>query len=58
MDCAGSLPRGGLARFDEALRREVGGAGIHVATAYPGATDTGMMACSDAVSHIHGRIHS
>ena len=40
--------KGGLARFDESLRREVGPDGIHVATAYPGATDTDMMSSSDA----------
>ncbi|MEO7982222.1 MAG: SDR family NAD(P)-dependent oxidoreductase [Sporichthyaceae bacterium] len=40
--------KGGLARFDEALRRELGPDGIHVATAYPGATDTEMMSSSDA----------
>ena len=33
----------GLARFGEALRRELKGEGIHVLTAYPGATDTQMM---------------
>ena len=32
-----------LARFGEALRREVKGEGIHVLTVYPGATDTPMM---------------
>lgn len=40
--------KGGLARFDEALRCELLGTGVHVATAYPGATDTAMMASSDA----------
>jgi short-subunit dehydrogenase len=40
--------KAGLARFDEALRRELTGTGIHVATAYPGATDTAMMTSSDA----------
>ncbi len=40
--------KAGLARFDEALRRELIGTGIHVATAYPGATDTAMMATSEA----------
>ncbi len=40
--------KAGLARFDEALRRELIGTGIHVATAYPGATDTAMMTSSDA----------
>ncbi|MFL4909156.1 SDR family NAD(P)-dependent oxidoreductase [Streptomyces sp. MMS24-I2-30] len=35
--------KAGLARFDEALRRELHGTGIYVATAYPGATATPMM---------------
>lgn len=35
--------KAGLARFGEALRRELNGEGIHVLTAYPGATDTPMM---------------
>lgn len=35
--------KAGLARFDEALRRELLGTGINVATIYPGATDTPMM---------------
>lgn len=35
--------KAGLARFDEALRRELLGTGITVATIYPGATDTPMM---------------
>lgn len=35
--------KGGLARFGEALRRELKGEGIHVLTAYPGGTDTPMM---------------
>jgi short-subunit dehydrogenase len=33
----------GLARFGEALRRGLKGEGVHVLTAYPGATDTSMM---------------
>jgi len=40
--------KAGLARFDEALRRELIGTGVRVATAYPGATDTAMMATSQA----------
>jgi short-subunit dehydrogenase len=40
--------KAGLARFDEAMRRELIGTGVHVSTAYPGATDTPMMASSDA----------
>jgi len=40
--------KAGLARFDEALRRELIGTGIRVATAYPGATETAMMATSQA----------
>ena len=35
--------KAGIARFGEALRRELKGEGIHVLTAYPGATDTPMM---------------
>jgi short-subunit dehydrogenase len=40
--------KAGLARFDEALRRELTGTGIHVATSYPGATETHMMVSSQA----------
>ncbi len=40
--------KAGLARFGEALRRELKGEGVHVMTAYPGATDTPMMATSKA----------
>jgi uncharacterized oxidoreductase len=35
--------KAGLARFGEALRRELKGEGIHVLTVYPGSTDTPMM---------------
>jgi uncharacterized oxidoreductase len=35
--------KAGLARFGEALRRELKDEGIHVLTAYPAATDTPMM---------------
>lgn len=35
--------KAGLARFGEALRRELKGEGVHVLTLYPGATDTPMM---------------
>lgn len=35
--------KAGLARFGEALRRELKGEGIHVLTVYPGATETPMM---------------
>ncbi len=35
--------KAGLARFGEALRRELKDEGIHVLTAYPGGTDTPMM---------------
>jgi uncharacterized oxidoreductase len=35
--------KGGLARFGEALRRELKGEGVHVLTVYPGGTDTPMM---------------
>jgi short-subunit dehydrogenase len=38
----------GLAGFGHALRREVHGTGLHVATLYPGATATDMMASSEA----------
>ncbi len=40
--------KAGLARFGEALRRELKGEGVHVMTAYPGATDTPMMATNQA----------
>ena len=40
--------KGGLARFSEALRRELKGEGVHVLTLYPGATDTPMMQSSKA----------
>jgi short-subunit dehydrogenase len=39
--------KSGLARFGEALRRELHGSGVHVASAYPGATATPMMASSE-----------
>ncbi|NII10811.1 SDR family NAD(P)-dependent oxidoreductase [Oleiagrimonas sp. C23AA] len=35
--------KAGLARFSEALRRELKHEGVHVITAYPGGTDTPMM---------------
>ena len=40
--------KGGLARFGEAMRRELKGEGVHVMTVYPGATDTRMMSSSRA----------
>ena len=40
--------KAGLSRFGEALRRESVDTGVHVATAYPGATDTAMMASQTA----------
>lgn len=40
--------KAGLARFDEALRRELAGEGVRVITVYPGATDTPMMRTSRA----------
>lgn len=40
--------KAGLARFSEALRRELRGEGVHVLTVYPGATDTPMMSSSKA----------
>ena len=35
--------KAGIARFGEALRRELKGEGVHVLTVYPGATETPMM---------------
>lgn len=40
--------KGGLARFGEALRRELKGEGVHVVTVFPGATDTPMMGSNKA----------
>lgn len=40
--------KAGIARFGEALRRELQGEGIHVLTAYPGATETPMMKSNHA----------
>lgn len=40
--------KAGLARFGEALRRELKGEGVHVMTVYPAATDTSMMSSSRA----------
>jgi short-subunit dehydrogenase len=40
--------KSGLTRFDEALRRELSGSGIHVATVYPGPVDTPMMVSTNA----------
>ncbi|GII57239.1 gluconate 5-dehydrogenase [Planotetraspora thailandica] len=40
--------KAGLTRFDEALRRELYGSGVHVATVYPGPVDTPMMATTKA----------
>lgn len=40
--------KSGLSQFDESLRRELIGTGIHVSTVYPGATDTDMMASQNA----------
>ncbi|NKC34485.1 SDR family NAD(P)-dependent oxidoreductase [Falsiroseomonas selenitidurans] len=40
--------KAGLARFGEAMRRELKGEGVHVLTVFPGATDTPMMATSRA----------
>jgi len=40
--------KAGIAHFGEALRRELGGEGVHVLTVYPGATDTPMMSSSRA----------
>lgn len=40
--------KAGIARFGEALRRELAGEGVRVITIYPTATDTPMMASSKA----------
>lgn len=40
--------KAGLARFGEAMRRELKGEGVHVMTVYPGATATRMMSTSRA----------
>jgi len=40
--------KAGLSQFGEALRRESFGTGVHVATVYPGATDTAMMSSQNA----------
>ena len=40
--------KSGLARFGESLRRELIGTGVHVATVYPGATETAMMTSQNA----------
>ncbi|TFD70727.1 SDR family NAD(P)-dependent oxidoreductase [Cryobacterium gelidum] len=42
--------KAGLARFGESLRRELTGTGVHVATVYPGATDTDMMTSQNAAA--------
>jgi short-subunit dehydrogenase len=44
--------KAGLALFGESLRRELTGTGVHVATAYPGATDTAMMTSQNAGSEL------
>jgi uncharacterized oxidoreductase len=44
--------KAGLARFGEALRRELKGEGVHVLTIYPGATDTPMMKTNRAGSEL------
>jgi short-subunit dehydrogenase len=40
--------KAGIAQFGESLRRELIGTGVHVATVYPGATDTAMMTSQNA----------
>ena len=40
--------KSGLSQFGESLRRELIGTGVHVATVYPGATDTAMMTSQKA----------
>jgi short-subunit dehydrogenase len=50
--------KSGVAHFGEALRRELHGSGVHVATAYPGATATPMMESSTAGEDLgFGRRH-
>ncbi|KFF59710.1 hypothetical protein JF66_09475 [Cryobacterium sp. MLB-32] len=44
--------KSGIAQFGEALRRELMGTGVHVATVYPGATDTAMMTSQNAGSDL------
>jgi short-subunit dehydrogenase len=41
--------KAGVALFDEALRRELHGSGVHVATVFPGPVDTDMMATARPV---------
>lgn len=43
-----SATKAGLARFGEAMRRELGGEGVRVMTVYPTATDTPMLATIQA----------
>ena len=43
-----SATKAGLARFGEAMRRELNGEGVHVMTVYPAATDTPMLATNHA----------
>ncbi len=40
--------KAGLSQFGESLRRELTATGVHVATVYPGATDTAMMTSQNA----------
>ncbi|TFB63596.1 SDR family NAD(P)-dependent oxidoreductase [Cryobacterium sp. TMT1-62] len=40
--------KSGISQFGESLRRELIGTGVHVATVYPGATDTAMMTSQTA----------
>jgi short-subunit dehydrogenase len=44
--------KAGLSRFDEAVRRELYGSGVHVASVYPGPVDTPMMATTRAGSDL------
>lgn len=44
--------KAGLARFGEAMRRELMGEGVRLLTVYPGATDTPMMATSQAAPEV------
>ncbi|GAA1233020.1 SDR family NAD(P)-dependent oxidoreductase [Pseudonocardia alaniniphila] len=48
--------KAGLIRFDEAVRRELYGSGVHVATVYPGPADTPMMATTRAGADLGYRL--
>jgi NAD(P)-dependent dehydrogenase (short-subunit alcohol dehydrogenase family) len=48
--------KAGLARFGEAMRRELLDDGVRVLTVYPGVTETPMMATSKTGPHSRRRI--